>query len=98
MSKWALKVPRENGLVHLVFLEMDACTCVAANFTSRTLRTGQVSKAWEEVASVSVVGESIVIGRYQGGNISLKAALAPRRYATCRAHAPCLLFALCRMS
>lgn len=40
-----------------------------------------MSKTWEEVASVNVVGESIVIGRYQGGNISLKAALAPRRYA-----------------
>lgn len=38
-----------------------------------------MSKAWEEVASVSVVGESVVIGRYLGGNISLKAALAPRR-------------------
>ncbi|CAN0206390.1 unnamed protein product [Scytosiphon promiscuus] len=38
-----------------------------------------ISKAWDEVASVATVGESIVIGRYKGGNISLKAASASRR-------------------
>lgn len=43
------------------------------------LRTVQVSKAWEEVSSVKVVGESIVIGRYMGGDISLKAAAVSRR-------------------
>lgn len=59
--------------------------------------TGQVSKAWEEVASVNVVGESIVIGRYQGGNISLKAALAPRRYGACCARVPGSALALCQM-
>lgn len=46
------------------------------------LRTVQVSKAWEEVASVDIVGESIVIGRYMGGNITLKAAVASRRYSS----------------
>lgn len=39
----------------------------------------QVSKPWEEVASVDSVGESIVIGRYKGGNVSLKAASPSRR-------------------
>ncbi|CAM9897235.1 unnamed protein product [Ectocarpus sp. 12 AP-2014] len=38
-----------------------------------------VSKPWEEVARVDAVGESIVIGRYNGGDISLKAAIGSRR-------------------
>lgn len=46
------------------------------------LRIVQVSKAWEEVASVDVVGESIVIGRYMGGNISLKATVPSSRYSS----------------
>lgn len=56
------------------------CASVVDTFASRVLGTDKVSKAWEELASVNVVGESIVIGRYQGGDISLKAALATRRY------------------
>lgn len=41
--------------------------------------TNQVSKTWEEVASVDVVGESVVIRRYEGGNISLKAGMESSR-------------------
>lgn len=39
----------------------------------------QVSKRWEELSSVDVVDESIVIRRYEGGNISLNAAVASSR-------------------
>ncbi|CAM9140186.1 unnamed protein product [Hapterophycus canaliculatus] len=38
-----------------------------------------VTKTWEEVASVTVKGESIVITRYEGGDISLKASVASSR-------------------
>eukprot|EP00752_Nemacystus_decipiens_P006311 g5691.t1 len=38
-----------------------------------------VSKRWEELASVDVVDDSIVIRRYEGGNILLKAAIASSR-------------------
>eukprot|EP00903_Cladosiphon_okamuranus_P017946 g16513.t1 len=38
-----------------------------------------VSKRWEELASVDVIDESIVIRRYEGGNISLKAAVESSR-------------------
>lgn len=38
-----------------------------------------MSKRWEELAIVDVVDASIVIRRYEGGNISLKAAVPSSR-------------------
>ncbi len=38
-----------------------------------------MNEAWEDVVSVDVVGDTVVIRRYEGGNLSLKAAVASSR-------------------
>ena len=57
--------------------------CIACfwSWTSPPLPRTQVSKKWIEVASVVVVGDRIVVRRYEGGNLSLTAAQPSTRYA-----------------